>query len=86
MYLSVFLWFHQRVLVILKRIHPILHRQSTSKISFFDVINCYRKLLTPPIAPCDQNVPVGRATATLDDLQQIMPVCKIVYFIYLYMR
>uniref|UniRef100_A0A3P8T2B1 HECT-type E3 ubiquitin transferase n=1 Tax=Amphiprion percula TaxID=161767 RepID=A0A3P8T2B1_AMPPE len=34
---------------------------------------CYRKLLTPPTAPCDQNALVGMATATLDDLQQIMP-------------
>ncbi|KAJ3610522.1 hypothetical protein NHX12_022614 [Muraenolepis orangiensis] len=34
---------------------------------------CYRKLLTPPTAPCDQNAPVGMATATLEDLQQIMP-------------
>ncbi|KAM6956864.1 putative E3 ubiquitin-protein ligase HECTD2 [Aplochiton taeniatus] len=34
---------------------------------------CYRKLLTPPTVPCDQNAPVGMATATLDDLQQIMP-------------
>nr|XP_057907388.1 probable E3 ubiquitin-protein ligase HECTD2 [Doryrhamphus excisus] len=34
---------------------------------------CYRKLLTPPTMPCDQNALVGMATATLDDLQQIMP-------------
>ncbi|KAM4607024.1 putative E3 ubiquitin-protein ligase HECTD2 [Polymixia lowei] len=34
---------------------------------------CYRKLLTPPTVPCDQNAPVGMATATLEDLQQIMP-------------
>ncbi|XP_034754357.1 probable E3 ubiquitin-protein ligase HECTD2 [Etheostoma cragini] len=34
---------------------------------------CYRKLLTPPTAPCDQNALVGMTTATLDDLQQIMP-------------
>ncbi|XP_077438103.1 putative E3 ubiquitin-protein ligase HECTD2 [Vanacampus margaritifer] len=34
---------------------------------------CYRKLLTPPIVPCDPNALVGMATATLDDLQQIMP-------------
>ncbi|XP_077586597.1 putative E3 ubiquitin-protein ligase HECTD2 [Stigmatopora nigra] len=34
---------------------------------------CYRKLLTPPIAPCDPNGPVGMATATLDDLRQISP-------------
>lgn len=35
----------------------------------------HRKLLTPPTVPCDQNALVGMATATLDDLQQIMPVC-----------
>ncbi|TMS04831.1 putative E3 ubiquitin-protein ligase HECTD2 [Larimichthys crocea] len=34
---------------------------------------CYRKLLTPPTAPCDQNALIGMATASLDDLQQIMP-------------
>ncbi|CAL8258970.1 unnamed protein product [Lota lota] len=34
---------------------------------------CYRKLLTPPTAPCDQNAPVGMATATMEDLKQIMP-------------
>ncbi|XP_061823604.1 probable E3 ubiquitin-protein ligase HECTD2 [Nerophis lumbriciformis] len=34
---------------------------------------CYRKLLTPPTIPCDQNALVGMATATLEDLQQIMP-------------
>ncbi|XP_053292088.1 probable E3 ubiquitin-protein ligase HECTD2 isoform X1 [Pleuronectes platessa] len=34
---------------------------------------CYRKLLAPPTAPCDQNALVGMAPATLDDLQQIMP-------------
>ncbi|KAM8852011.1 putative E3 ubiquitin-protein ligase HECTD2 isoform 1-T1 [Synchiropus picturatus] len=34
---------------------------------------CYRKLLTPPTAPCDQNAVVGMATATLEDLQQVMP-------------
>ncbi|XP_070834216.1 probable E3 ubiquitin-protein ligase HECTD2 [Chaetodon trifascialis] len=34
---------------------------------------CYRKLLTPPTVPSDQNALVGNATATLDDLQQIMP-------------
>lgn len=34
---------------------------------------CYRKLLTPPTVPCDQNAPVGMATANLEDLQQIMP-------------
>lgn len=34
---------------------------------------CYKKLLSPPIVPCDQNTPVGMATLTLDDLQQTMP-------------
>lgn len=38
-------------------------------------VHTHRKLLTPPTAPCDQNALVGMATATLDDLQQIMPVC-----------
>ncbi|KAI9514936.1 putative E3 ubiquitin-protein ligase HTD2, partial [Dissostichus eleginoides] len=31
------------------------------------------KLLTPPTVPCDPNASIGMATATLDDLQQIMP-------------
>lgn len=35
----------------------------------------YKKLLTPPIVPCDLDAPVGMASLTLDDLQQIMPVC-----------
>ncbi|XP_054880707.1 probable E3 ubiquitin-protein ligase HECTD2 [Poeciliopsis prolifica] len=34
---------------------------------------CYRKLLTPPTVPPDPNAFVGMATATLDDLQQVMP-------------
>ncbi|KAL2083351.1 hypothetical protein ACEWY4_021124 [Coilia grayii] len=34
---------------------------------------CYKKLLTPPVVPCDQNTPVGMATLGLDDLQQVMP-------------
>uniref|UniRef100_A0A8C7Z0Q3 HECT-type E3 ubiquitin transferase n=1 Tax=Oryzias sinensis TaxID=183150 RepID=A0A8C7Z0Q3_9TELE len=34
---------------------------------------CYRKLLSPPTVPCDQNAFVGMATATLEDLQQVMP-------------
>ncbi|XP_053307189.1 probable E3 ubiquitin-protein ligase HECTD2 [Spea bombifrons] len=34
---------------------------------------CYKKLLSPPIVPCDQNVPVGIGSVTLDDLYQIMP-------------
>ncbi|XP_015194984.1 probable E3 ubiquitin-protein ligase HECTD2 [Lepisosteus oculatus] len=34
---------------------------------------CYKKLLSPPIVPCDQNTPVGIAALTLNDLQQIMP-------------
>uniref|UniRef100_A0A673K4Y3 HECT-type E3 ubiquitin transferase n=1 Tax=Sinocyclocheilus rhinocerous TaxID=307959 RepID=A0A673K4Y3_9TELE len=33
----------------------------------------YKKLLTPPIVPCDLDTPVSMATLTLDDLQQIMP-------------
>ncbi|XP_062859267.1 probable E3 ubiquitin-protein ligase HECTD2 isoform X2 [Trichomycterus rosablanca] len=33
----------------------------------------YKKLLTPPIVPCDPDTPVGMATLTLDDLQQVMP-------------
>ncbi|KAM9809463.1 putative E3 ubiquitin-protein ligase HECTD2 isoform 6-T6 [Syngnathus typhle] len=37
---------------------------------------CYRKLLTPPTDPCDQNALIGTATATLDDMQQIMPVSQ----------
>uniref|UniRef100_A0A8D0CJ98 HECT-type E3 ubiquitin transferase n=1 Tax=Scleropages formosus TaxID=113540 RepID=A0A8D0CJ98_SCLFO len=35
---------------------------------------CYKKLLSPPVLPCDQNMPVGVTTLTLDDLQQVMPV------------
>ncbi|XP_035982130.1 probable E3 ubiquitin-protein ligase HECTD2 isoform X3 [Fundulus heteroclitus] len=34
---------------------------------------CYRKLLTPPTVPSDPNAYIGMATATLDDLQQVMP-------------
>ncbi|XP_067858580.1 probable E3 ubiquitin-protein ligase HECTD2 [Heptranchias perlo] len=34
---------------------------------------CYKKLLSPPVVPCDQNAPVGVATLTLDDLRQLMP-------------
>ncbi|XP_029465723.1 probable E3 ubiquitin-protein ligase HECTD2 isoform X2 [Rhinatrema bivittatum] len=34
---------------------------------------CYKKLLSPPIVPCDQNTLVGIAVVTLDDLYQIMP-------------
>ncbi|XP_046885938.1 probable E3 ubiquitin-protein ligase HECTD2 [Hypomesus transpacificus] len=34
---------------------------------------CFKKLLTPPILPCDQNTTVGMASPTLEDLQQIMP-------------
>ncbi|XP_073722885.1 probable E3 ubiquitin-protein ligase HECTD2 isoform X2 [Misgurnus anguillicaudatus] len=33
----------------------------------------YKKLLTPPIVPCDLDTPVGMATLTLEDLQQVMP-------------
>lgn len=39
-----------------------------------ELLRLCRKLLTPPTAPCDQNAVVGVATASLDDLQQIMPV------------
>ncbi|XP_058882407.1 probable E3 ubiquitin-protein ligase HECTD2 isoform X3 [Acipenser ruthenus] len=34
---------------------------------------CYKKLLSPPIVPCDQNTPVGSAAVSLDDLQLVMP-------------
>ncbi|XP_053548302.1 probable E3 ubiquitin-protein ligase HECTD2 [Bombina bombina] len=34
---------------------------------------CYKKLLSPPVVPCDQNIPVGIGSVTLDDLYQIMP-------------
>lgn len=43
-------------------------------VSFLDP---YRKLLMPPTAPLDQIALVGMAAATLDDLQQIMPVCLV---------
>ncbi|XP_028825810.1 probable E3 ubiquitin-protein ligase HECTD2 [Denticeps clupeoides] len=33
----------------------------------------YKKLLTPPIGPCDPDTPVGMAALTLEDLLQIMP-------------
>ncbi|NXW29518.1 HECD2 ligase, partial [Phaetusa simplex] len=35
---------------------------------------CYKKLLSPPIVPCDHNTLVGICDVTLDDLFQIMPV------------
>lgn len=35
---------------------------------------CYKKLLSPPIVPSDQNTPVGICSVTTDDLSQIMPV------------
>lgn len=35
---------------------------------------CYKKLLSPPIVPSDQNTPVGICSVTTDDLCQIMPV------------
>lgn len=35
---------------------------------------CYKKLLSPPIVPSDQNTPVGICSVTIDDLCQIMPV------------
>uniref|UniRef100_F7DKG7 Probable E3 ubiquitin-protein ligase HECTD2 n=1 Tax=Callithrix jacchus TaxID=9483 RepID=F7DKG7_CALJA len=34
---------------------------------------CYKKLLSPPIIPSDQNIPVGICSVTVDDLCQIMP-------------
>ncbi|KAG8435235.1 hypothetical protein GDO86_013257 [Hymenochirus boettgeri] len=34
---------------------------------------CYKKLLSPPVVPCDPNIPVGIASVNLDDLCQIMP-------------
>uniref|UniRef100_A0A8C3KRH4 HECT-type E3 ubiquitin transferase n=1 Tax=Calidris pygmaea TaxID=425635 RepID=A0A8C3KRH4_9CHAR len=34
---------------------------------------CYKKLLSPPIVPCDHNALVGICDVTLDDLIQIMP-------------
>uniref|UniRef100_A0A2D4JWT8 HECT-type E3 ubiquitin transferase n=1 Tax=Micrurus paraensis TaxID=1970185 RepID=A0A2D4JWT8_9SAUR len=34
---------------------------------------CYKKLLSPPIVPCDLNTPVGIGNVTIDDLRQIMP-------------
>lgn len=48
---------------------------SSSSILTHSDVHPYRKLLTPPTVPCDQNSLIGMATATLDDLQQIMPVC-----------
>ena len=35
---------------------------------------CYKKLLSPPIVPNDQSMPVGICSVTTDDLCQIMPV------------
>ncbi|XP_061491457.1 probable E3 ubiquitin-protein ligase HECTD2 isoform X2 [Rhineura floridana] len=34
---------------------------------------CYKKLLSPPIVPCDQNAPVGISSVTIDDICQVMP-------------
>ncbi|XP_066475719.1 probable E3 ubiquitin-protein ligase HECTD2 isoform X1 [Tiliqua scincoides] len=34
---------------------------------------CYKKLLSPPIVPSDQNTPVGIGNVTIDDLCQVMP-------------
>nr|XP_006006375.1 PREDICTED: probable E3 ubiquitin-protein ligase HECTD2 [Latimeria chalumnae] len=34
---------------------------------------CYKKLLSPPIVPCDQTTPIGISNLTLDDLFQVMP-------------
>lgn len=63
--LDLFIWWHLTKL-------PF---HNSSPLS--DTTHTYRKLLTPPTAPSDQNAPVGMATATLDDLQQLMPVGKI---------
>lgn len=35
---------------------------------------CYKKLLSPPIVPCDLNTPVGIGNVTIDDLCRVMPV------------
>ncbi|XP_012889772.1 PREDICTED: probable E3 ubiquitin-protein ligase HECTD2 [Dipodomys ordii] len=37
---------------------------------------CYKKLLSPPIVPEDQNTPVGICSVTIDDLCQIMPLLR----------
>ncbi|XP_068806175.1 probable E3 ubiquitin-protein ligase HECTD2 isoform X2 [Struthio camelus] len=34
---------------------------------------CYKKLLSPPIVPCDHNALIGICDVTLEDLVQIMP-------------
>ncbi|XP_044276571.1 probable E3 ubiquitin-protein ligase HECTD2 isoform X2 [Varanus komodoensis] len=34
---------------------------------------CYKKLLSPPIVPSDQNSPVGIGSVTIDDLCRVMP-------------
>ncbi|XP_043912584.1 probable E3 ubiquitin-protein ligase HECTD2 [Protopterus annectens] len=34
---------------------------------------CYKKLLSPPVVPSDQNTAVGIASLTLDDLYHVMP-------------
>uniref|UniRef100_A0A6I8NWI0 HECT-type E3 ubiquitin transferase n=1 Tax=Ornithorhynchus anatinus TaxID=9258 RepID=A0A6I8NWI0_ORNAN len=34
---------------------------------------CYKKLLSPPVVPCDSNSPVGICGVSIDDLYQIMP-------------
>ncbi|XP_042312596.1 probable E3 ubiquitin-protein ligase HECTD2 isoform X4 [Sceloporus undulatus] len=34
---------------------------------------CYKKLLSPPIVPCDQSTPVGISSVTIEDLFQVMP-------------
>ncbi|XP_053244658.1 probable E3 ubiquitin-protein ligase HECTD2 [Podarcis raffonei] len=34
---------------------------------------CYKKLLSPPIVPSDQNAPVGIGSVTIDDLCRVMP-------------
>ncbi|XP_029561271.1 probable E3 ubiquitin-protein ligase HECTD2 isoform X2 [Salmo trutta] len=48
-----------------------VYNSITLDISFPPCV--YKKLLTPPVVPCDLDPPVGMATLTLDDLQQVMP-------------
>uniref|UniRef100_A0AAZ3SF40 HECT-type E3 ubiquitin transferase n=1 Tax=Oncorhynchus tshawytscha TaxID=74940 RepID=A0AAZ3SF40_ONCTS len=48
-----------------------VYNSITLDISFPPCV--YKKLLTPPVVPCDLDLPVGMATLTLDDLQQVMP-------------
>uniref|UniRef100_A0A4W5M9Y4 HECT-type E3 ubiquitin transferase n=1 Tax=Hucho hucho TaxID=62062 RepID=A0A4W5M9Y4_9TELE len=48
-----------------------VYNSITLDISFPPCV--YKKLLTPPVVPCDLDPPVGMVTFTLDDLQQVMP-------------